>query len=221
MSDSSGQLCIDDSNEPQNMAHLVRLSLNRFKASFSNFTLVCPAVNKLGKSSAWILTRVRRWKCWSTSSNRWSHWVLTNLVLTAVVTERLGKSIGEVLVLVVVGTFGIRGLEESFREALVGVIVTMLSLVSSAWDEPIIALWTLCLKVSACSISFSTSSSSTSCKISSSSCLIISDFSWRASLHCLSLDTTNFISRFHCLIYLANNASSACPVTSSYFLFSA
>ena len=52
MSDRPGWLCIEDSNESQNVAHLVRSALNLFKASFGSFTLVCPAVNKLGESPA-------------------------------------------------------------------------------------------------------------------------------------------------------------------------
>ena len=64
----------------------------------------------------------------------------TNPLLTVVVTERLGESIRGVLVLVVVKPVGVGGMEETLRQILVGVIVTMLSLVSSARDVSMIPL---------------------------------------------------------------------------------
>ena len=100
----------------------VRPPLNCFKASFSSFTLVCTAVNKLIKSPACVLTKVDKIARTVVTADEVTG-VLVNILLTAVVTEILNESVVEVLVLVVVGTVDVGGLKESLRGVLAGVVV--------------------------------------------------------------------------------------------------
>ena len=101
---------------------------------------------------------------------------LVETVLTVRTTGALDESVTVVLVPVVVGMVDVAGLGVTTGVVVV-ILVCAASLTSRALVESIIALWTRSWNVSACSISFSTSSSSTSLRISSSSRLTISTFS--------------------------------------------
>ena len=84
--------------------------------------------------------------------------VLVERVLTVGMTDTLDESVTVVLATVLIGVADEGELGSSLIATLVVITGRKGSLTCSSLVEPIIALWTHSLNVSACSISFSTSS---------------------------------------------------------------